>query len=33
MSEQFFSQRLTGSSALADIGIDHLENPFCRILT
>ena len=28
MSEQFFSQRVTGSSALADLGIDRLGNPF-----
>jgi len=29
MSEQFFSQRLTGRSPLADLGFTQFENPFC----
>lgn len=29
MSEQFFSLRVTRSSALADLGIGRSENPFC----
>lgn len=29
MTEQFFSQRVTGRSSLADLGFAQLENPFC----
>ena len=29
MTEQFFSQLVTGSSLLADLGFAQLENPFC----
>jgi Acetyltransferase (GNAT) domain len=31
MSEQFFSQRVTGRSSLAILGSAQLENPFCTV--